>query len=47
MYSLLAEGKKPASVAKMQQIYSGITFKTTKPPVSVVGEADFVVIVGK
>lgn len=47
VYSLLAEGEKPASVAKMQQIYSGITFKTTKPPVSVVGEADFVVIVGK
>lgn len=47
VYSLLAEGKKPASTAKMQQIYSGVTFKTTKPPVSVVGEADFVVIVGK
>ncbi|UTX51202.1 LCP family protein [Candidatus Saccharibacteria bacterium TM7i] len=46
VYSLVGE-KKPASVAKLQQIYSGVTFKTSKPPVSVLGDADFVVIVGK
>ncbi len=47
VYSLVPEGEKPASVARMQQIYSGLTFKTTKPPVSVVGDVDFVVIVGR
>ena len=47
VYSLLKEGEKPASLAKIQQIYSGITLKTTKPPVSVTGNTDFVVIVGK
>ena len=47
VYSLVGEGKKPASVAKLQQIYSGVTFKTSAPPASMVGEADFVVIVGK
>ena len=46
VYSLVGD-KKPASVAKLQQIYSGVTFKTSKPPVSVLGDADFVVIVGK
>lgn len=47
VYMIATEEKKPASVAKLQQIYSGVTLKTATPPVSVVGEADFVVIVGK
>lgn len=47
VYSLLEEGKKSASVTKLKSIYNGVTFKTTKPPVSVTGETDFVVIVGE
>lgn len=47
VYTLLGEGEKPASTTRLQGIYKGVTFKTSKPPVSVVGEADFVVIVGK
>ncbi len=46
VYTLLAEGEKPSSVARLQEIYGGVTFKTTNPPVSVVGDADFVIIVG-
>jgi hypothetical protein len=36
---------KTASAAKLQEIYS-VTPDTAKPPFSVVGEADFVVIIG-
>ena len=35
-----------ATAAKLKELY-GITIKTTTPPVSVTGETDFVVIVGK
>lgn len=36
---------KTASAAKLKEIY-GVTPKTTKPPVSVTGDTDFVVIIG-
>lgn len=36
---------KTLSAAKLKEIY-GVTVKTTKPPVSVVGTTDFVVIIG-
>lgn len=36
---------KPASGAKLQELY-GVTLNTNQPPFSVVGEADFVVIIG-
>jgi LCP family protein required for cell wall assembly len=36
--------EKKASAAKLQEIY-GVTPKTTKPPVSIVGETDFLIIV--
>lgn len=36
---------KTASAAKLKEIY-GVTPKTTAPPVSVVGETDFLVIIG-
>ncbi len=38
--------KMTATAAKLKQIY-GVTIKTTTPPVSVTGETDFVIIVGK
>ena len=39
------DASKTASADKLQQLY-GVTFKTTKPPVSVTGETDFLIIVG-
>ena len=36
---------KPATTAKLQQLYN-VKVKTTKPPVSVTGETDFVIIIG-
>ncbi|MFY9228446.1 MAG: LCP family protein [Candidatus Microsaccharimonas sp.] len=36
---------KTASAAKLKQLY-GVTMKMTTPPVSVVGETDFVIIIG-
>jgi anionic cell wall polymer biosynthesis LytR-Cps2A-Psr (LCP) family protein len=36
----------PATASKLKELYA-ITIKTTTPPVSVTGETDFVVIVGK
>ena len=47
IYSLLGEGKKPASLKKMHELYPGVTFKTGTPPVAVPADTDFVVIVGK
>lgn len=47
VYAITNAEKKPASMTKVQQIYSGLTLKTAKPPVSVTGDVDFVVIVGK
>ncbi len=44
VYQISAD--KPATAAKLQQIYS-VTIKTTAPPASVVGETDFLVIIGK
>lgn len=38
--------KKPASLAKLQELYPGATVITTKPSFSVVGATDFVVILG-
>lgn len=38
--------KMTATAAKLKEIY-GVTVKTTTPPVSVTGETDFVIIVGK
>jgi len=43
IYQLTEE--KPASVARLEQLYS-TTVLTTDPPVSVVGESDFVIILG-
>lgn len=43
IYQLTEE--KPASVARLEQLY-GTTVLTTVPPVSVVGESDFVIILG-
>ena len=37
---------KPASAAKLESLY-GVKVRTSSPPVSVVGETDFVVIIGK
>lgn len=39
------DASKTASADKLKQLY-GVTFKTTKPPVSVTGETDFLIIVG-
>jgi anionic cell wall polymer biosynthesis LytR-Cps2A-Psr (LCP) family protein len=36
-----------ATAAKLKQLYGNVTIKTTAPPVSVTGETDFVLIVGK
>lgn len=36
---------KTASAAKLKELY-GVTLKTTTPPVSVVGETDFLIIIG-
>jgi anionic cell wall polymer biosynthesis LytR-Cps2A-Psr (LCP) family protein len=36
-----------ATAAKLKQLYGNVTIKTTAPPVSVTGETDFVIIVGK
>lgn len=36
---------KPLTATKLSQLYS-VTLKTTAPPVSVVGESDFLVIIG-
>jgi len=36
---------KPATTAKLQELYN-VKVKTTKPPVSVTGETDFVIIIG-
>lgn len=44
IYQITAEGKD-ASAAKLAEIY-GVTVKTTAPPTSVVGETDFLVILG-
>lgn len=46
VYTRLGDGEKPASTSRLQQIYSGVTFKTSPPPVSVMGDVDFVIIVG-
>ncbi len=43
IYQLNAE--KTASAAKLAEVY-GVAVKTTTPPVSVVGESDFVIILG-
>jgi len=43
IYQISAD--KPASAAKLKEIY-GVTPVTTTPPVSVTGETDFVVIIG-
>ena len=43
IYQLTEE--KPASVARLEQLYS-TTVLTSDPPVSVVGESDFVIILG-
>jgi len=37
--------KKPLSAAKLASMY-GVTLKTTTPPVSVVGDTDFLIIIG-
>jgi len=37
--------KKPLSAAKLKSMY-GVTLKTTTPPVSVVGDTDFLIIIG-
>ena len=37
--------KKPLSAAKLKTLY-GVTLMTTKPPVSVVGATDFLIIIG-
>lgn len=37
--------KKPLTVAKLKNLY-GVTIKTTTPPVSVVGDTDFLIIIG-
>jgi len=37
--------QKPLTAAKLKTLY-GVTIKTTTPPVSVVGETDFLIIVG-
>lgn len=36
---------KPATAAKLRELY-GVTIKTTTPPASVVGETDFLIIIG-
>lgn len=36
---------KPLTAAKLQQMY-GVTLKTSTPPVSVVGDTDFLIIIG-
>lgn len=38
--------QKTATAAKLKELY-GVTLKTTAPPVSVTGETDFVIIIGK
>ncbi|MCD8561825.1 LCP family protein [Candidatus Saccharibacteria bacterium] len=40
-----ANGDKPASADKLKELY-GVTLKTTPAPVSVVGETNFVIIIG-
>lgn len=43
----VTEEDKPASVAKLKQLYGVKTIKTTNPPLSVNGDVDFVIIFGK